>query len=56
MVEPAVKPGAVVKCPECGTSFLCGVQSEDCWCWEVPAKAVREAIGAECLCRDCLTR
>ncbi|MEE9592909.1 MAG: cysteine-rich CWC family protein [Thermoplasmata archaeon] len=51
-----MKAGVLVKCPECGTDFLCGVQSDDCWCREVPARKVRETVGAQCLCFDCLTR
>ncbi len=56
MVEPALKPGELVKCPECGIDFGCGVQSDDCWCREVLTKAVSETVGAHCLCFDCLTR
>lgn len=56
MVEPAMKSGVLLKCPDCGTGFVCGAQTHDCWCLEVSTKVVNETIGANCLCFDCLTR
>jgi hypothetical protein len=46
-------------CPRCSTPFVCGVDTDACWCAAVSLNDTRRASFAAyydgCLCRECLT-
>ncbi|KAB2842515.1 MAG: hypothetical protein F9K47_08930 [Burkholderiales bacterium] len=53
----AIDPASPILCPQCGSSFQCGMSagqaSEPCWCTRLPPLARLEP-GAGCLCPKCL--
>ncbi len=48
--------GVLLKCPECNTNFVCGVNADACWCQDLPVKVVSETVSADCVCSDCLNK
>jgi hypothetical protein len=52
------KSRAALSCEACGKVFVCGAESNDCWCFAIAISPENLAQLKEqfqrCLCRDCL--
>jgi hypothetical protein len=52
----AMQPAPVNVTCSCGRAFACGAATGHCWCFDQPNRlpVPTAAVGAGCLCPDCL--
>jgi|TARA_B100000902_G_scaffold396460_1_gene457527 hypothetical protein len=41
-----------ITCHKCGEKFVCGVNKNKCWCFDLPKVKIKE--NNACLCQKCL--